>query len=43
MLFRSIFCEAKDEAGNKTVDSFVVTIIGEERPLGFTILPPTMP
>jgi hypothetical protein len=39
----TIFCEAKDEAGNKTVDSFVVTINGEKRPLGFTILPPTMP
>ena len=40
---QTIFCEAKDEAGNKTVDSFTVTINGEKRPLGFTILPPSMP
>ena len=39
----TVFCEAKDDAGNKTVDSFTVTINGETRPLGFTILPPTMP
>ena len=39
----TIFCEARDEAGNKTVDSFVVTINGEKRALGYTILPPTMP
>ena len=36
----TIFCEAVDEAGNKTVDSFTVTIEGEERQLGFTIIPP---